>query len=326
MLQNKQSVTVLIPIRNEEKYIEKFIQSLLNQDYPKTDLKIIFIDGSSLDNTKKIINNYIRMYPELIEIFDNPKKTVPYAMNIGIKDSKSEIIVRMDAHSEYPENYISSCISTIKRINADNVGGLAITKGIGLIGEAFAEVLSSKFGVGNSSFRTNANSGFVDTVPFGTFYRETFHKFGFFDERLTRNQDYELNYRIRKKGGKVYLNSEIKLTYFCRNTLKSIISQSYENGKWNILTSKLCPGTMSLRHFIPMLFVLTILMLLILSFFSFFFLILLIIELSAYLFVGVLFFNTIKNKIRIKLISMILLPIFHFSYGIGSLIGIFQNI
>jgi glycosyltransferase involved in cell wall biosynthesis len=319
-------VSLVIPVRNEEKYIENCIQSILRQDFLRNSLEVIFVDGMSEDKTKEIIFRYIQKYPEFIKLIENPYKTVPYAMNLGIEKSKGKYIVRLDAHSDYTDDYISKCVSTILTVNADNVGGLAITKGHGAIGGAFAKVLSSKFGVGNSGFRTNAKSGFVDTVPFGTFRRETFEQYGFYDERLTRNQDYELNHRIRKNGGTVYLNSDIVLTYYCRDTLSGIVNQSYENGKWNLITSKLCTGSMSLRHFIPLIFMLSLIILPLLIFLMDIFKWILIGELILYIVLSIFFSLKIASRTKQILLIILLFPIFHVSYGFGSFIGLFQNV
>lgn len=323
----KKKVSLVIPVRNEENHIQTCIESILNQDFPIDKLEVIFIDGNSSDDTKKIINNYVEKYPDLIILFDNPQKTVPFAMNIGIKNSIGDYVIRLDAHSEYPNNYISDCIRTIENIEADNVGGLALTKGKGFIGNTFAKVLSSKFGVGNSGFRTNAKSGYVDTVPFGAFKKETFEKYGYYDERLTRNQDYELNYRIRKMGGRIYLNSDIRLTYFCRSTLSGILKQSYENGKWNIITSKLCPGTMSLRHFIPLMFTLSLIGLPILGFIHSLFNLILLFELILYFGITSIVSLKVAENLKETAMLVLLFPLFHISYGLGSLVGLlnFKN-
>ncbi len=319
---NTKDVSLIVPVRNEEKYIESCIKSILNQDYPLKKVEVIFVDGLSDDNTKKIICKYIEKYPHLIKLKDNSNKTVPYAMNIGIKSSVGKFIIRLDAHSKYTDDYISKCILTIKETGADNVGGLVITEGQGFIGQAFAKILSSKFGVGNSSFRTNAVSGFVDTVPFGTYNREIFEKVGNYDERLTRNQDYELNYRIRKNGGRIYLNSDIKLTYYCRSTLLDILKQSCENGKWNIITSKLCPGSMSLRHFIPLFFMLSLIILPILNCVNLIFIWILFVEVGLYMLLDLFFSLRATSSLKELLILIALFPMFHISYGFGSLIGL----
>lgn len=320
------NVTVIIPVRNEEKHIEQCVESVLKQTYPKENIKVIFVDGDSTDKTKEIIKKYIEKYSELFSVEDNPKKIAPCAMNIGIRKAETEYIIRLDAHSEYSENYIEKCMDTILSTNADNVGGLALSKGIGRTGEAFAQVLSSKFGVGNSGFRTGAKSGYVDTVPFGTFQKETFEKYGLYDERLVRNQDYELNYRIRKNGGKIYLNSDIRLYYNCKNKIKDILKQSYGNGKWNVITMKLCPGSMGVRHFIPLLFLLSLLIMPILTEFISLIKVAFILELVLYLLLDIAF--SIKNDEKSYRnhfwCKLVLFPMFHISYGLGSLIGLFQ--
>lgn len=319
-------VSVIVPIRNEEKHIDKCIKSILNQDYPLENVEVIFVDGLSQDRTKDIINKYAKQCNGIIKLFDNPHKTVPYAMNIGINNSVGKYIVRLDAHSEYSNEYISSCISTLEQIDADNVGGLAITKGHGFIGDCFSKVLSSKFGVGNSGFRTNASSGYVDTVPFGVFKKEAFMKYGLYDERLTRNQDYELNYRIRKSGGRIYLNSNIKLIYYCRDTIPGIVKQSYENGKWNVITSKLCPGSMSIRHFIPLAFIISLITLPVLALFNSVFIWMLLLELGLYTMLDTIFSIKIASNWKQILLLILLFPLLHLSYGIGSLMGIVNAI
>ena len=315
-------VSVIIPLRNEENHIQQCIQSIISQSYPKNKLEIIFVDGLSEDSTKDVIINYIQKYPNTIRLLDNPHKTVPFAMNIGIKKSVGRYIMRLDAHSEYSNDYITKCISTIENIDADNVGGIAITKGEGFIGEIFSKVLSSKFGVGNSDFRTNGSSGYVDTVPFGTYKRETFAKYGFYDERLTRNQDFELNYRIRKNGGKIYLNSYIKLFYHCKNIISGILKQSYENGKWNIITSKLCPRSMSIRHFIPLFFLTSIIFLPIFALLHTSFALLFFLEIGLYFLLNLIFSIKLVSKLEQIPFLVVLFFIFHISYGFGSLTGL----
>lgn len=320
------NITAIVPVRNEELHIVACIESILSQTYPKEYMKVIFVDGMSTDKTREIINKYVRIYPDTFSLADNPKIIVPAAMNIGIDMATDNIIMRLDAHSIYNNNYVEKCVNTIKSLAADNVGGLVLTRGYGLIGETFAQVLSSKFGVGNSGFRTGAKSGYTDTVPFGTFKKETFEKYGKYDERLVRNQDYELNYRIRKEGGKIYLNSEIQLYYYCRNNMVGIIKHSFLNGKWNIITMELCPGSMGLRHFIPLLFILSLFILPILSILYKPVLYLFLTELMLYGSLDISF-SAFDNKTEYRnhfLFKTIMFPLYHITYGIGSLAGIFM--
>ena len=315
-------VSVVMPVYNEEKYIGKCVDSLLLQDYPVEKMEWIFVDGCSKDKTVEILKKYQEEYPQLIKICNNPNKIVPYAMNIGIEASCGKYIVRLDAHADYARDYISKCIYYLENTDAENVGGVAQTKANGFMGNAIAKMLSSKFGVGNSHFRTNGASGYVDTVPFGAFKRDVFTKYGGYDERLVRNQDNEMNFRIRKNGGKIYLSNDIHLSYYCRDSIKGISSMARKNGMWNVITMKLCPGSMGVRHFIPFAFVLSLISLGILSIFSKVFAILLAAELSLYLLLDVLFSIKQAKTVKEFFALLILFPIFHIAYGIGSMIGI----
>ncbi len=315
-------VSVVMPVYNEEAYVDKCVQSLLLQDYPLDDMEWIFVDGNSKDKTLEILNKYAEQYPELIRIYHNPDKIVPYAMNIGIEASSGKYIVRMDAHADYAVDYISKCVYYLKNTDAENVGGVAETKSHGLVGNAIAKMLSSKFGVGNSHFRTNGSSGYVDTVPFGAFKREVFRKYGGYDERLVRNQDNEMNFRIRKNGGKIYLANDIHLSYYCRDSIRGIAQMAKKNGMWNVITMKLCPGSMGIRHFIPLTFLLSVLALAVLSIFHWFFALLLGAELLLYSIMDVFFSFRCGKSAKERLMLIILFPIFHFSYGFGSVLGL----
>ena len=320
----KTFISVIIPVYNEEKYIDACVQSMLLQDYPKDAMEWFFVDGMSLDATKRILQNYQAQYPDMIHVLDNPNKTVPYAMNIAIRQAKGKYIIRLDAHAEYASNYFSKCVEVLERTGADNVGGVMETKARTPIGKTIAKMLSSKFGVGDSQFRTNGKDGYVDTVPFGAFRREIFDKVGLYDERLTRNQDSELNYRIIHNGGKIYLSNEIELAYYCRDSVKGIVKMGVMNGKWNIITSKLCPGSMRLRHFIPCLFILSLFGMPILSLLWWVFGLLFGLELTAYLLLDILFSAKAAASFTEFLQLLYLFPVFHITYGWGSVQGIFH--
>ena len=154
--------------------------------------------------------------------------------------------------------------------------------------------------------------------------KEVFEKWGGYDERLTRNQDNEMNYRIRKNGGKVYLSSDIKLSYYCRDSVKGISNMALKNGMWNVITMKLCPGSMGLRHFIPLMFLLSIIVLPILSIFVHLFALLFAIEMCLYLLLDCYFSAKQADGIKEFLLLLILFPIFHITYGAGSLKGLLK--
>ena len=257
-------LSVICPIYNEEKYISACIDSIIHQDYPKDSLEVIFVDGMSMDMTRDIVKQYSKQYP-YISLIDNPDKIVPIAMNLGIKASIGDIIIRLDAHAKYPANYFSTLTKALNELDADNVGVVCKTDVINKTPKTLAikEVLSNKFGVGNSTFRTGINqTQEVDTVPFGCWKREIFQKYGLYDTRLVRNQDIELNKRIKKGGGHIYIIPECYCTYMARETFKALSKNNFNNGKWNILTVYYTKqfSSLSLRHFIPLIFVLSVIL------------------------------------------------------------------
>lgn len=316
-------VSIVMPLYNEERYINNCIDSLLSQDYPQELMEWLLVDGCSNDKTRDLIKVYTEKFPKLIQLLNNPNKTVPYAMNIGIKASKGKYIIRLDAHADYAKDYITKCVHYLDVTDADNVGGAIETKSRGFVGNTIAKMLSSRFGVGNSEFRTQG-SGYVDTVPFGAFRREVFEKWGIYDERLTRNQDNEMNYRIRKNGGKIYLAKDIGLSYYCRDSIKGIVDMALKNGTWNVITMRLCPGAMGVRHFIPFLFVCSMILLPVASLLYRPFIYLFGFEMFIYIIIDLYFSGRQAVNIKQFLLLFILFPAFHISYGIGTIFGIYK--
>jgi glycosyltransferase involved in cell wall biosynthesis len=324
-------VSVICPVYNEEKYIIACIDSILFQDYPKDDLEVLFVDGNSTDNTVKLIEEYVKKYPFIV-IIHNPARITPVAMNLGIKESHGEIIIRLDAHAIYAPNYISVLVNKLIELDADNVGCIWKTDVLHMNSKSLAirEVLSNRLGVGNAIFRLGISClKEVDTVPFGCWKRDVFDRFGYFDERLARNQDIELNKRIKRGGGKIYLVPDTHCTYLARETFRGIAENNYANGKWNILTVYYTRHirSLSLRHFIPMLFLLSLILPISFAWLNRHILYVAVLSLVTYLFllVTVSFLTSIRKEINLLYLIMSFI-VLHISYGFGSLIGIIKVI
>lgn len=322
-------LSVICPIYNEIKYIDACIQSILLQDYPKDKLEILFVDGMSSDGTRDTVLEYSKLYP-YIRLIDNYQKIVPIAMNVGIRAAVGNVIMRLDAHALYPPNYFSTLVWRLEELNADNVGTVCQTDVLNKNSKSLAirEVLSNRFGVGNSIFRLGVNEVMdVDTVPFGCWRRDVFERYGYYDVRLVRNQDIELNKRIIRGGGRICIIPDTYCTYLARETYRGISRNNYLNGKWNMLTLYYAKqfDSLSVRHFIPLLFVLSLVFPLFLSIFCLKILYFAFVSLFLYLVLlgGVCLFLCFKNKLNIfnMLAAFIVL---HVSYGWGSLIGIFN--
>lgn len=322
-------ISVICPIYNEEKYIGKCIESIMQQDYPKEDMEVLFVDGMSTDKTRSIISEYLPRCPYL-RVVDNPHRIVPYAMNKGIEESKGDVIIRIDAHTSYERNYFSVLVSRLYELDADDVGAVCKTDVLNKTPKTLAirEVLSNKFGVGNSVFRTGVDKVMeVDTVPFGCWRREVFDKYGLYDTRLVRNQDIELSKRILSGGGKIFIVPDTFCTYYARETYRALSRNNYQNGKWNILTVYYTKqfNSLSLRHFVPMVFVLSLILPLLASIIWLPLIWIAVASLSAYLLA--LTAICIKLSVNKRLnITYLLCSFFvlHLSYGCGSLAGCFS--
>jgi len=321
-------ISIIIPILNEEKYIKNCLDSIVKSDFDKNQMEVLLIDGGSSDKTIEIIREYQKKYP-FFKLFHNPKKIVPVAMNIGIKEAKGEYIIRLDAHSSYPKDYFTKLIYWHKKLNADNVGGVVVTeiKNKTLTSNAIKNVLSDKLGVG-SAFRSGVSEiKEVDTVPFGCYRKEVFDKIGLYDERLVRNQDIELNKRLKRNGGKIYLIPEVKSTYFARETFLDLAKNNFNNGLWNILTAYYTKtlNSLSFRHFVPLIFILSLIFSFILGFFNKVFFYLCLVILFSYLsIISIRSFQIKKDTTFFH--QLLAFLVLHFSYGIGEIVGIFKLI
>lgn len=256
------TLSVICPIYNEERYIRGCVESVLAQDFPHDDLEVIFADGMSTDGTRDIVAQYAAAQP-WIRLIDNPRRIVPTALNAAIQASRGDIIMRLDAHASYPPNYFSALVSAHSRIKADNIGAVCHTDVLHRSPKALAirEVLAHPLGVGNSAFRTGIDAERdVDTVPFGCWRRDVFDRFGLFDERLVRNQDIEMSKRILRGGGRIVIIPDTYSTYYARETFGKLARNNYGNGKWNILTVWYTRelNSLSPRHFIPLIFLLSL--------------------------------------------------------------------
>lgn len=321
-------ISIMIPCRNEEKYIANTINSILVNDYPKNKMEIFIIDGMSDDTTLEIIKDYIKKY-HFIKLIKNIEKTVPNALNMGIKRSKGNFIIISGAHSIYPENYLSILVSEIIRLNADCIGGMLeiIPSDESINAQIIAVLMSSFFSIGNVAFRIFKGKNIieVDTVPFGCYPKEIFTKVGLFDEEFVRNQDDEFNLRLKKVKGKIFLIPAVKINYFARNSFLKLFQLYYQYGYWKPKVIIKHKAIASIRHIIPPLFVVFILSIPGIFFFSFYKLIVLLFFSIYFLFIltGSLY-EIKKNKLSFLVLFKFLFGFFgiHFNYGFGFLKGI----
>lgn len=320
-------LSIICPIYNEEKYIAGCIKSILKQDYPKDDWEVLFVDGMSTDRTREIVRDYCRDH-DFIRLIDNPQKTVPCAMNKGIAAARGNVIIRLDAHALYKDDYCSVLTRQLKALGADNVGAVCKTDVLNKTSKTLAirEVLSNKFGVGNAVFRIGTDRAMeVDTVPFGCWRREVFDKYGLYDVRLVRNQDIELNKRILRGGGKIYIVPDTYCVYLARETFKALSLNCFQNGKWNILTVYYTKqfDSLSLRHFVPMLFVCSLLIPLFIGLLYPEAMYVSLVSMGMYVLLLMLVCGKLAFKKNLSLFYLLgSFMVLHFSYGCGSIAGL----
>lgn len=325
------TITVIIPTYNEEKYIKFCIDSVISQDYPIDSLEVLIIDGLSEDKTREVIFSYLAKHHN-IKLIDNPDRIVPIALNIGIKISKGDVIIRLDGHCIYPKNYLSVLVKNLYALNADNVGGVwnTLPARNNSLCRAIAVASSHKFGVGNSKHKIGATEIIeTDTVPFGCYRREIFDKIGLFDEDLIRNQDDEFNARIIKNGGKIFIIPTLVIDYIARDSINKMSKMYYQYGLFKPLVNRKLGHPATIRQFFPPAFVIGLFIGAIFSCFSKMAMLLYICLLVIYFLIAIFFACNlaIENK-DWKLIynlPFVFLTI-HLSYGFGYIFGVYKII
>lgn len=323
-------VSAMLVMRNEEAFIGAALSSLLEQDYPKDRYEVLVIDGLSDDASVQVaeetVATHLRRHqgigPE-VRYFQNPGKLLAAGWNLGIRESRGDLVVRIDAHATAECNFISSAVRVLmEQPQATCVGGILTSTPSSTDGELVAYALSSPFGVGNSRFRVSGKPGVVDTVAFGLYRKEAFQLVGPFNESLRRNQDNDMHARIRDAGGVFWFDPSIRSTYFTRGTVRGMMKQGFGNGKWNAVLLRKRPQALSLRHLIPFFFVLSLLLLTVLTILHPIFGWLCLLALLLHLTLGV-YFSLAKVRGIKKVLSLYgVFLLLHLSYGTGTLLGL----
>ena len=320
-------VSIIIPCLNEEEHIGSVIHAIAIQTFPQKKIEIIIADGGSSDKTITKIQEAQQIYPELkIKIIENPAKIIPVALNRAIRASGGEIIIRMDAHSIPDRHYVEYSVQNLQDKKGTNVGGLWIIQpgNSTWIAKSIAFAASHPFGVGDAKYRYSLEPAYVDTVPFGAFNRSLFNQIGFYDEELLTNEDYELNMRIIKGGGKIYYDPKIQTEYYARSTLFALAKQYWRYGYWKYQMLKKYPDTIRFRQAIPPLFVLVLIFLLIISVFVNWLFIIFLAVILIYglaLVVGVVPVFLKQKDFYLFLGIPLAIMTMHFSWGTGFLVS-----
>jgi glycosyltransferase involved in cell wall biosynthesis len=253
-------VSVIVPCRNEVRYIARCLESIFESGYPQDRFEVLVVDGRSDDGTRAILDEYAARHPA-ITVLDNPKRITPTAMNIGVRAARGDVIMRMDAHVVYPQGYIPRLVEALHASGADNVGGVIETLPAdgSATARAIAVALAHPFGVGNAYFRVGAREPrWVDAVSFGCYRRHVFERIGLFDEELVRNQDDEFDLRLIKHGGRVLLLPDVVASYYARKSRRQLARMYYQYGYFKPLVARKLGKVMTARQLVPALFLLAL--------------------------------------------------------------------
>lgn len=306
-------VSVILPVLNEERYLEATVHAIAAQDY-EGELEIILALGPSRDQTNSVAAK-LAQRDSRITLIENPSGKTADALNKAIAASLGPIIVRVDGHSILPAGYIREAVTTLARTGAVNVGGMMAAEGVTRFERVVATAMRSKFGVGGASFHVGGAEGPADTVYLGVFLRSAVEEINGFDPHFIRAQDWELNYRLRERGGLIYFNPRLQVTYRPRPNVRALAKQYFEYGRWRREVARNHRGTINARYLAPPMTLIGSIIGVVGAFINPIFLALPLIYLAFIL------FGTLVLLMRNRSLEMLLLPFIlitmHFSWAWG---------
>ncbi|MDO5629685.1 MAG: glycosyltransferase family 2 protein [Mobilicoccus sp.] len=243
------AVSVVMPVLEEERHLRAAVRRVLAQDYPG-ELEVVLAVGPSKDRTQEVADA-LAAEDSRVRIVANPSGRTPDALNAGIAASSHEIVARVDGHAELCDGYLTTAVTELMRVGADNVGGIMDAQGHTHLERAVAAAMKSKIGVGNARFHVGGQAGEAETVYLGVFRRAALEQAGGYDSHFARAQDWELNHRIRSAGGLVWFVPDLTVTYRPRGSFEALARQYFNYGRWRRVVAARHEGTINLRYLAP---------------------------------------------------------------------------
>lgn len=320
---NKQfKFSIVIPTLNEEDYISECIDSILDQTYDIDLIEIVIVDGDSTDKTIEIVNSYKQKHFHIL-VLTNPLKRTPISLNIGIKNSTGDVAVILGAHTKIDKDFVKLNNKYLIEQNVKVTGGTQINVGKSFSQRLIASVMEMPFAMASASYRWSKKAQFVDTVVYAAYKKELFEELGYFEEKFAISEDAEMNWRIRQAGYKIYFSPDIKTYYYPRNSITRFIKQMFRYGILRVNVLKKHLNAVKLFHFIPPIFVMTIITLLILSLINSDFINLLFLILGVYFVINIL--ASLKKLgwkkwFQFPVVSLMVFSM-HIAWGLGFIIG-----
>ena len=314
------TVSVVMPIRHEAKYLEQSVQSILLQTYPR-EFDICLAVAPSSDVTEAIAQSLCAQNHR-ISVIENPSGKTASGLNAAIAHTKGQIVVRVDGHATLSPDYILNAVTTLRSTGAANVGGIQRPIGRSIFERAVARAMTSKFGTGGSKFHIGGQAGPTDSVYLGVFDRSRAEKVGWFDERLIRNQDYELNIRLRNDGGTIWFDPNLWVDYQPRSSLSQLARQYFQYGWWKAKVVGLHPSSLRLRQLAPVLVTIFLLCSLAISVVN---PLSLLVPLLYGLLTTAISFSQPRLSLAERLALVLILPTMHLTWGLGFTLSLFSR-
>ncbi|SHK18448.1 Glycosyltransferase, catalytic subunit of cellulose synthase and poly-beta-1,6-N-acetylglucosamine synthase [Clostridium cavendishii DSM 21758] len=322
-------VSFIIIAYNAGEKLNELLEDIKKQDYNHENIEIILVDGISEDNTRKVMEKFKGASNDFsrICVLDNYKRTLPCGWNIALKESRGDIILRVDAHTSIPKDFIKNnvkCIEENEKICGGRVQSIVETKSNW--GRTLLLAENSAFGGGVAQFRRSCEKRYVKTIAFAAYKKEVFEKVGLYDERLVRTEDNEMHYRMKKAGYKFLLDPKIYSFRYSRNTFSKLLKQKYSNGYWIGLTMGVCPKCFSIYHLVPLVFFIFIIITTIMLLNGIKTPAIILWSMYCFAAIGMSILSTIKEKFCVYFISLpILFFLIHLYYGFGTFIGLIKT-
>ena len=315
------AVTVMMPVRNEQAHLVAAVESVLSQNYPGK-LEIILAVGPSVDQTDAVARELAAKHPS-IKLIENPKGLTTTGLNLAIEISTSDVIVRVDAHSELSPGYISRGVAILEETGAVLVGGVMSAVGKTPLQKAVAFGYGSRLGLGGGSYHVGGKAGAAESAYLGIFDAKALKAVGGYDEKIIRGEDWDLSQRLKAAGGKVWFSPELVVNYWPRSTIKALAWQFYSTGVWRGELTRRAPGKASIRYFIPPAALLLLVDLVVLAMVGAIAQQVLIVPIALYLLVLSFAAGTAKQlDVLDRLAVFIALPVMHLSWASGFWIGL----
>lgn len=249
-------VSIIVPMRNERRYIERCLRSIAEQDYPHNQFEVIVVDGGSTDGSREFVESMRDELPNL-RVVDNRGRHTSRGLNIGLAHARGEVIARVDAHASVAPDFLTESVAALRGTDADAVGGPIETLGEGRSGESIALAVSSPFGVGNAVFRYSQREQWTDTVAFPAYRRDVFDRIGPFAE-IDGGEDDDFHLRLIDAGGRILLTPKIRSTYYARQSLPALVRQYFGYGQAKLVVLARHPRRIRPRQLVPSAFVLAL--------------------------------------------------------------------